>query len=85
MKTPKPLPASIVKVAQIHRDAQRPWQLLIFLDGYTYAEVLAISKASFAKHLAAWKADTYPTLKRSCVRYFLVTPKTIDETTPTRL
>lgn len=85
MKTPKPIPSSVVKVAQANRDAGHPWQLLIVLDGHTYSEVIAISKASFAKHSAAWKAETYPTLKRSSVRYFAVTPKTIDETTPSRL
>ena len=59
--------------------------VLIILDGYAYTEVSAISKASFAKHLAAWKAETYPTLKRSSVRYFLATPTDATETKPSRL
>lgn len=85
MPTAQTIPVSVLRTAQRNRDAQRPWQLLIILDGYAYTEVSAISKASFAKHLAAWKAETYPTLKRSSVRYFLATPTDATETKPSRL
>jgi hypothetical protein len=67
----KTIPTGIERIA---RTFQKQYALLIFLDGYPYVELTARKSADFLTDLNLWKRNTYPSLRRSDVRFFTVDP-----------
>jgi hypothetical protein len=48
--------------------------LLLLLDGFPYVEFTARKSADFITDLNAWKRKTFPSLRRSQVRFFTTAP-----------
>jgi len=65
------IPKGIEKIAMTVRGQ---YALLLLLDGYPYVEMTARKSADFMTDLNAWKRKTYPSLARSVVRFFTLTP-----------
>ena len=65
------LPKGIERIAAT---VPRQHALLLLLDGYPYVEMTARKHADFLNDLAAWKRKTQPSLARSVVRYFILSP-----------
>ena len=64
-------PKGIEKIAETVRGQ---YALLLLLDGYPYVEMTARRHADFLSYLAAWKRKTFPSLARSVVRFFILSP-----------
>lgn len=63
------LPKGIERIAQTVKGQHA---LLLFLDGFPYVEMTARKHADFLTDLATWKRVTQPSLRRSVVRYFIL-------------
>lgn len=63
-----------IGIERIARTVQGQYALLLFLDGYPYVELTARRHADFLTDLNAWKKNTYPSLRRSEVRFFTLAP-----------
>ena len=68
IKTPLPMPSSIIKRAA---SIPEPNALFILLDGIAYVEAFHINRIAFDNIMSAWISEILPTLRRSQVRYFL--------------
>ena len=64
-------PRGIEKIATTIRGQ---YALLLLLDGYPYVELTARKHADFLTDLNAWKRKTFPSLRRSQVRFFTAAP-----------
>lgn len=67
----KPTPTGIERIA---RTVNGQYALLLLLDGYPYVELTARKQADFLTDLNLWKKNTYPSLRRSDVRFFTLAP-----------
>jgi len=65
------LPKGIEKVAAT---VSNQYALLLLLDGFPYVEFTARKAADFTTDLNSWKRNTFPSLKRSQVRFFTSAP-----------
>lgn len=63
------LPKGIERIAQTVKGQHA---LLLLLDGFPYVEMTARKHADFLTDLATWKRITQPSLRRSVVRYFIL-------------
>jgi hypothetical protein len=63
------LPKGIERIALT---VPKQYALLLLLDGFPYVEFTARKHADFLTDLNAWKRNTFPSFKRSVVRYFLL-------------
>lgn len=61
-------------IATIAKTVPRQYALLLLLDGYPYVEMTARKSADFLTDLNAWKRKTFPSLRRSQVRFFTTAP-----------
>lgn len=61
-------------IATIAKTVPRQYALLLLLDGYPYVEFTARKSADFLTDLNAWKRKTFPSLRRSQVRFFTTAP-----------
>lgn len=61
-------------IATIAKTVPRQYALLLLLDGFPYVEMTARKAADFMTDLNAWKRNTYPSLRRSDVRFFTLAP-----------
>jgi hypothetical protein len=71
------IPKSIIRLAE--KDGVYIYGLLILLDGEAFWECTAATAKGLETTMRAWKVHTYPTLKRSQVRYFVKSPGDIKE------
>jgi hypothetical protein len=67
----KQVPTGIERIA---RTVSGQYALLLFLDSYPYVELTARKHADFLTDLNLWKKNTYPSLRRSDVRFFTLAP-----------
>jgi len=67
----KQVPTGIERIA---RTVPNVYALLLWLDGYPYVEMTARKHADFLTDLNLWKKNTYPSLRRSDVRFFTLAP-----------
>ena len=67
----KQVPTGIERIA---RTVPKVYALLLWLDGYPYVEMTARRHADFLTDLNLWKKNTYPSLRRSDVRFFTLAP-----------
>lgn len=65
------LPKGIERIAAT---VPKQFALLLLLDGYPYVEFTARKSADFTTDLNAWKRKTFPSLRRSQVRFFTAAP-----------
>jgi hypothetical protein len=65
------LPKGIERIAAT---VPKQFALLLFLDGFPYVEFTARKHADFLTDLNAWKRKTFPSLRRSQVRFFTAAP-----------
>lgn len=61
-------------IATIAKTVPKQFALLLLLDGFPYVEMTARKSADFMTDLNAWKRNTYPSLRRSDVRFFTLAP-----------
>ena len=61
-------------IDRIATTVRNQYALLLLLDGLPYVELTAKKHADFLTDLAAWKRNTYPSLARSSVQFFLLEP-----------
>jgi hypothetical protein len=61
-------------IATIAKTVPRQFALLLLLDGFPYVEFTARKAADFMTDLNAWKRKTFPSLRRSQVRFFTAAP-----------
>ena len=77
------IPKSIERL--VEKDSVYLYGMLILLDGDAFWECTAANAKGLEQTMRAWKTHTWPSLKRSDVRYFVKSPGTIKEITiPTR-
>jgi hypothetical protein len=73
------IPKSIERL--VEKDRVYFYGLLILLDGKAYWECTAGTAKGLEQTMRAWKSHTWPSLKRSDVRYFVKSPGDIKEIT----
>lgn len=73
------IPKSILRL--VEKDGVYLYGMLILLDGDAYWECTAATAKGLEQTMRAWKVHTWPTLKRSNVRYFVKSPGDIKEIT----
>lgn len=71
------IPKSILRL--VEKDAVYLYGMLILLDGEAYWECTAATAKGLEITMKAWKTHTWPSLKRSNVRYFVKSPGDIKE------
>lgn len=65
------IPAGIERIS---KTVVKQYALLLFLDGYPYIESTARKSADFTTKLNLWKRNCLPSLMRSDVRFFQLSP-----------
>ena len=68
------MPETPKGIERIAATVPKQYALLLLLDGYPYVEMTARRHADFLTDLATWKRKTQPSLARSVVRFFILSP-----------